>query len=435
MYSTFKKGIQKIKSISRSFFNWADSRKGFGFSFFGTTAAGINVSAENALSFPAVFACVKSISDDIASLPFKVFTKTDNGKIIAENHDQQYLISKRPNQFYSKVNYLKALISNFLLWGNAFALIIRNKASGRPISYQVLESKDVQVVKDEQNGRLVDVFYHNTKSGEIYDSMDIIHIADFTTDGIIGKSRIKIARETVAQGIGLINYASKYYRDGGALSGVVESDGHLTNEALAKAQQTFTEAFGGGDNVGGVGFLPKGMKFKQVKMSMPLTDMEYMASRKFVLEEIARIFGVPPHKIGHLEKSSFNNIHEQNMEYVQNTLLPIVTMIEEEHNAKIFTHKEEKQSFVKIELKGLLRGDIKQRSEFYTKMIDRAVLSPNDVLRLEDMPTYEGGEIRILPSNYLSIEKFDDPDFRKVAKPKKEKEIKQKKSKKNHHEN
>lgn len=414
MLKQITKTISKLNIFKRSGQSLLSTPNGkFFWNLFGSTTSGINVTPQTALSYSAVFACVKRISDDIASLPFSVYISQGENKKKGKEHDQYYLLSKRPNRHYSKTNYFKTLIANYLLWGNGYAYIIRHQNSGRPISYQILKSEQVKCHYQKNIDGTFDHYYLDYENRRVIDPEDMIHITDFSLDGVQGISRIHMQRETISQGIAAVKYASEFYERGSMLSGIVESTTNLTNEKLKQAQSTFNDNYANGEKTGTVGFLPSGMTFKPLQYSMPMTDAQYIESRKFTVEEIARIFGVPPHKIGHLEKSTFNNIEEQGREYVQDTLIPIMTLLEEEHEIKALRINERHTHSMAFDESQLLRGNAKARAELYRTLMDRATLSPNDVLRREGMPTFAGGDVRWLPLNMVPLDKFGDVEFRK----------------------
>lgn len=366
-----------------------------------------NVTPKGSLAYPVVYACVNLISSDLATMPFGVYEEKVNGSQKAFKHDQYYLLKKRPHKFYSTVQYRKALVANYLLWGNGYAKIHRNKSS-RPIAYEIIKPNQIEPLIN--NGEL---FYKNYQTGEVIHYMDMIHIADLSFDGLRGFSKISIASESIDLGKSSIEFSNDFLDNGAHLSGYIKLDSKLSAKGQKSLKKSFLGAYQGRSNTGGLGVLEQGAEYKPFEYSMPLSDAQLLESRKFQVEEIARIFNVPPHKIGHLEKSSFNNIEQQNIEYVQNTLSPISVLIEMEHDCKIFREREQNTHFTKIELKGLLRGDVKTRTEYYKAMVDRGVLSPNEIRQKEDMPTYEGGDMKILPLNFVSVENFDNPEFRK----------------------
>ena len=368
---------------------------------------GVVVSPLRSLGFSAVFACVKAITDDLSTLPTAVYVREQSGHSKDYTHDQYNLISKKPSPLYNAIEYKRTLIANFLLWGNGYAKIHRG-SNGRPTRYEILEPWKVEpfIFKSQSVGKVK--LYKNYETGEIIDSDDMIHLADLSFDGVKGMSRISIARQGIALALNAEEFGNDYYKRGAFMSGYLTIAGNLSKGARESLQESFINSYAGRENAGTIGVLEEGLDFKPYEYAMPMADAEFLDSRKFQVVDVARFFNMPPHKIGHLDKSSFNNIEQQNDEYVINTLMPIAKLFEIEHDNKVF--QDASKNFVKIELKGLLRGDIKARTEFYTKLIDRGVFSLNEVRQLEDMKSFDGGDIRILPLNYVSVDEFEGFD-------------------------
>ena len=362
---------------------------------------GANVSKNTALCFSTVYAAVNIISNDLATLPVMVMQDTADGQIRKTQHKQNYLLKKKPNPLYNAISYKRTLFANYLLWGNGYAKIHRD-GLGDPVKYEIWQPWKVDVFAVEG-----ELFYKNYETGEILHSSDIIHIADLSHDGLKGLSKIALASQSISLGMSAIDFGNKFYDKGASMSGYLKMKKKMTDpNALSKLRTDFMAQYAGRDNAGTVGILEEDTEFVPYKYAMPMSDAQVLESRKFQVEEVLRFFGLPPHKVGHLEKSSFNNIEQQNTEYVVNTLTPTARLFEIEHDTKIFSDEDAIDHFIKIELKGLLRGDIKARTELYTKMIDRGVFSPNEVRQLEDLPKYEGGDVRMLPLNFTPVENF-----------------------------
>jgi len=370
---------------------------------------GVVVSPKSSLSFSAVYGCVTLISGDLSTLPINVYKETDSGNIKQSRHPQAYLLKKQPSDLYNAVVYKRTLIANLLLWGNAYAKIHRNN-SGEITSYEILKPWTVEPYVAKMQDGSKQLVYKSYSTSEILFSDEMIHLADLSMDGIKGYSKIQVARESVSLGINATSFGDTYYKNGAFMSGYLKLTKRLNPEGREKLRSDFISQYGGKKNAGSIGILEEDTEFHPFQYAMPMSDAQFLESRKFQVEEIARFYNVPPHKIGHLEKSSFNNIEQQNTEYVVNTLMPIAKLFEIEHDSKIFIDSEKIDHYVKIELKGLLRGDIKSRSEFYKTLMDRGVYSPNEVRSLEDMTPYEGGDVRMLPLNFIPVDQFTDVD-------------------------
>lgn len=359
----------------------------------------VTVTPTTSLQASTVYACVRIIAGTIAAMPFVVHEDTPQGKRMAYEHDQFRLLKYKTGLNTSFV-FRFNLVMYYLLWGNGYAEIIRNSL-GRPIKYIIIPSWQVKV--EEFDG---EIFYQVTEESNtrIVRASNMIHLFDMSFDGIQGVSRIEFAKENIAMMISAAQFGNKFYENGTFIGGWLEFQKVLKAEDIAKYRTSWKEVNGGMNNVGDVAILDQGTKYNPHKISMPLSDAQYIESRHFQVNEIARIFNVPPHKIGDLNKSSFNNIEQQAIEFVENCIMPICVMLEQEFNSKIFRTREQNY-YTKIELKGLLRGDITSRGEYQAKMFDRGVFSINDIRTLEDMTRVENGDNRFVPLNFTTIEK------------------------------
>ena len=365
--------------------------------------SGVAVGPSTGLSFSAVYACVNLIANDLATLPINIYRETDDGNQKQPQHDQSYLLRKQPNQLYNSVVYRRTMFVNYLLWGNAYARIHRNN-QGRPTRYEILKPWEVEpYIATTTAGR--EKYYKHYTDGAIIAAEDMIHLADISYDGIKGMSKIAIARSSISLGMNATEMGDSYYKKAGMMSGFLKLKKRLQDHARKALREDFMAQYAGRDNTGSIGILEEDTEYEAFKMEMPFSDAQFLESRKFQVEEIARFFNTPPHKIGHLEKSSFNNIEQQNIEYVINTLAPISKLFEIEHDTKVFLEVTE---FIKIELKGLLRGDVAARTEYYKEMVGMGLMSLNEVRALEDMPPVAGGDIHILPLNYTTLEAFSN---------------------------
>ena len=420
----FSVAAKSIKNLATSIFSNSDTKQGAAdietrsqsltladptmWSQFitGLSRAGVHVTPQSALSFSAVFACVHRIAYDIASLPFRVYRHGETGAIVDKSHDQYFLLNKRPHRFYSYMNYCVSMIFNYLLKGNAYALIKRTD-TGRPYAYEVKNPDTIKPFITKMPNGEKELFYYDYENHEVILPEDIIHIADLTFDAVEGRSRISMARETIGMGIAAIDFGNDFYANSTMIGGYIENEKRLTPDKLSTIKNNFVKQYAGSGNSGKIAVLPEGSKFIKMGYTMPMTDAQYIQSLKFNVEQVCRLFGIQPHKIGHLEKSSFNNIEQQNIEYVENTLRPIVKIWEVEHDIKSLRISERTTHYFKKDLRALLRGDVKTRTEYYKAMFSMGY-SIDEIRELEDMPRVEGGDVRFVPMNMVPLHKAED---------------------------
>jgi HK97 family phage portal protein len=357
-----------------------------------------------AIRISAVYSCVNLIASTISSLPWVVYEDDGQTKRRATNHFSYQMLKIAPNQYITSKNYRQALLTNALLWGNGYARIIRDDVTGAPTSLMVLKSSDVTPYIFEG-----ELFYQYAKGGLIH-ADDMIHIKGIGFDGILGLSPIGTARSAFTSALGADKFGAKFFENGAMVGGYIEHPAQLTKEQFQNYSDFWESRWSGIDQAGKTAILDNGAKYHTV--TIPLADVQFIESKKFNVEDIARIFQVPPHKIGQMDRATFNNIEEQNISFVEGTILNWTTSIESEHDRKLIapTNRSGNDIYNKIELKGLLRGDIKSRTEFYTKMWDRGIFSGNDIRKLEELDGYEGGDNRYIPLNMQNINENGEPN-------------------------
>ena len=298
-------------------------------------------------------------------------------------------------------------MTHLLLWGNAYAQIIRN-GKGEIIALYPLMPDRMTVNRDEK-GKLYYEYLTSTDDVPInkettvrLSETDVLHIPGLGFDGLVGYSPIAMAKNAIGLAIAAEEYGSKFYANGAAPSGVLEHPGTLKDPT--KVRESWTETFGGSQNSHKVAVLEEGMKYTPISISP--NEAQFLETRKFQINEIARIFRVPPHMVGDLEKSSFSNIEQQSLEFVKYTLDPWVSRWEQTLIRSLLTKEEKKKYFIKFNVDGLLRGDYQSRMSGYSIGIQNGFMSPNDVRELENLdliPDEEGGNTYMVNGNMMPI--------------------------------
>ena len=367
--------------------------------FFGTSSSGKAVNEKTALQTTAVYACVRILAETIASLPFHTYRYTLNGKEKAIEHPIYYLLHSEPNPEMTSFVFRETLMSHLLLWGNAYAQIIRD-GRGRVLGlYPLLPNK--VIVNRNQHGELV---YQYEKEGQTYflRSYEVLHIPGLGFDGIIGYSPIAMAKNAVGMAIATEEYGAKFFANGANPGGVLEHPGVVKDPA--RIRESWNAVYQGSSNAHRVAVLEEGMKFQSI--GIPPEQAQFLETRKFQINEIARIFRIPPHMIGDLEKSSFSNIEQQSLEFVMYTLDPWVVRWEQAIQRALFTEKEKRQYFVKFNVDGLLRGDYQSRMNGYAVGRQNGWLSANDIRELENpnrIPEDLGGDLYLINGNMTKL--------------------------------
>ena len=374
----------------------------------GSTTSGKRVNERTSMQMTAVYSCVRILSEAVASLPLNVYRYTDNGgKEKAIDHSLFHLLHDEPNPEMSSFIFRETLMTHLLLWGNAYAQIIRN-GKGEVIALYPLMPDRMSVDRDK-NGQL---YYKYTKnnddaltmeSGSVYLSpSDVLHIPGLGFDGLVGYSPIAMAKNAIGLAIAAEEYGSKFYANGAAPSGILEHPGTLKDPA--RVRDSWNATFGGSSNSNKVAVLEEGMKYTPI--SIAPNEAQFLETRKFQINEIARIFRVPPHMLADLEKSSFSNIEQQSLEFVKYTLDPWVIRWEQALYRALLSEEEKKTVFFKFNVEGLLRGDYASRMNGYATARQNGWMSANDIRELENLdriPAELGGDLYLVNGNMLPL--------------------------------
>lgn len=386
-----------------------DSTVGSRYAFYmGGSSSGKVVTERSAMQMTAVYACVRILSEAIAGLPLHMYRyKEDGGKGKALDHPLYHLLHDEPNPEMSSFVFRETLMTHLLLWGNAYAQIIRN-GKGEIVALYPLMPNKMTVSRDE-NGQL---YYTYQKSQEelpkdnrytvILHPSDVLHIPGLGFDGLVGYSPIAMAKNAIGLAIATEEYGSKFFANGAAPSGVLEHPGTIKDPQ--RVRESWMSQFGGSANSNKIAVLEEGLKYTPISISPE--QAQFLETRKFQINEIARIFRVPPHMVGDLEKSSFSNIEQQSLEFVKYTLDPWVVRWEQSIQRTLLTSEEKKTYFVKFNVEGLLRGDYQSRMSGYATARQNGWMSANDIRELENLdriPAEDGGDLYLVNGNMLPL--------------------------------
>lgn len=385
---------------------------GSAYSFFmGGSSSGKNVNERTAMQMTAVYACVRILSEAIAGLPLHLYRYAEDGsKTKAIDHGLYSLLHDEPNPEMTSFVFRETLMTHLLLWGNSYAQIIRN-GKGEVLALYPLMPNKMQVDRDD-NGQLYYTYSRTKEEANAKDSessvklrpYDVLHIPGLGFDGLVGYSPIAMAKNAIGMAMACEEFGAKFFANGASPSGVLEHPGILKDPA--KVRDSWNAAYGGSVNSHKVAVLEEGMKYSPISISP--NEAQFLETRKFQINEIARIFRVPPHMVGDLEKSSFSNIEQQSLEFVKYTLDPWVIRWEQSLSRALFSPDEKHTYFFKFNVEGLLRGDYQSRMTGYATARQNGWMSANDIRELEDLdriPADEGGDLYLVNGNMLPLEK------------------------------
>ena len=376
--------------------------------FFGSSSAGKRVNERSAMQMTAVYSCVRILTEAVAGLPLHLYRyKEDGGKEKAIDHPLYLLLHDEPNPEMSSFVFRETLMTHLLLWGNAYAQIIRNGKGEVIALYPLMPNR--MVVDRDIHGQL---YYQYTRSTEEAPTMkgvtvnlppsDVLHIPGLGFDGLVGYSPIAMAKNAIGMAIACEEYGAKFFANGAAPGGVLEHPGTIKDPQ--RVRESWQSTFGGSGNSNKIAVLEEGMKYTPIGISPE--QAQFLETRKFQINEIARIFRVPPHMVGDLEKSSFSNIEQQSLEFVKYTLEPWLVRWEQSIQRTLFSPEEKKRYFAKFNVEGLLRGDYASRMTGYATARQNGWMSANDIRELENMdriPAEEGGDLYLINGNMLPL--------------------------------
>ncbi len=376
--------------------------------FLGGTTSGKAVTERTAMQMTAVYSCVRILAEAVAGLPLHLYRYTsDGGKEKAVDHPLYLLLHDEPNPEMSSFVFRETLMTHLLLWGNAYAQIIRN-GKGEVVALYPLMPNKMRVDRD----KLGHLYYEYQVTSEDAPTMkngtvrltpsDVLHIPGLGFDGLVGYSPIAMAKNAIGLAIATEEYGAKFFANGAAPSGVLEHPGTIKDPS--KVREAWQSQFGGSANSGKIAVLEEGMKYTPISISPE--QAQFLETRKFQINEIARIFRVPPHMVGDLEKSSFSNIEQQSLEFVKYTLDPWVVRWEQSMMRTLLLPDEKSVFFVKFNLEGLLRGDYASRMNGYAVARQNGWMSANDIRELENLdriPAELGGDLYLINGNMLPM--------------------------------
>lgn len=376
--------------------------------YYGSTTSGKPVTERTAMQITAVNACVRVLSEALASLPLHLYRYTDNGgKEKATDHPLYALLHDEPNTEMTSFTFRETLMCHLLLWGNAYAQIIRN-GKGEIIGLYPLMPNKMTVDRDEFGN----LYYEYRRTQEdapttqgsvvILKPSDVWHIPGLGFDGLIGYSPIAMAKNAIGMAVACEEYGARFFANGAAPGGVLEHPSVVKDPE--RLRKSWNAVYQGSSNSHRIAVLEEGVKYQPIGISPE--QAQFLDTRKFQINEIARLFRVPPHMVGDLEKSSFSNIEQQSLEFVKYTLDPWVVRFEQSMHRALLNEDEKQAYFFKFNVDGLLRGDYQSRMNGYAIGRQNGWMSANDIRELENLdriPADEGGDLYLINGNMLKM--------------------------------
>lgn len=365
----------------------------------GYSSSGMMVSPETALTISTVMACIRVLSEGVGSLPLDIFERSPDrkGKMTAYDHNLYELLKYQPNEKQTAMQFWEMATAHCLLRGVFYAEIKFSKptliASLEPLNPDrmtlvKLPSGRIRYDYRDEEGTLTKYFDHQ-----------LFRIEGLSLDGVRPVSLIRYARETLGLAIAAQTYGSTFFKNNGRPNGVLSHPGKVQVDARERMKQSWQEAYGGVNNAGKVALLEEGVTYHQVSLNMQ--DAQFLETRKFQRSEICALYRVPPHKVMDLERSTNNNIEHQSIEFVQDSLRPWLVRIEQALRRDLIL--EPMRYLAEFNVDGLLRGDAKTRSMYFSKALGSgggpAWMTQNEVRNKENLNPLPGGDELPQPIN------------------------------------
>jgi len=368
--------------------------------FFAPSSSGKQVTEKNAMQSAAVYACVRVIAETVASLPLHLYRHVEEGKRRDTLHPLYFLLHDSPNPEMTSFIFRETLMTHLLLWGNAYAQIVRN-GHGEIIGLYPLMPDKMQVSRAETDELIY--LYQSGMKNIAFRREEILHIPGLGFDGLLGYSPIAMARNAIGMSMATEEFGASFFQNGAAPGGILEHPGILKDPS--KVRESWNELFKGSGNANKVAVLEEGMTYKQI--GIPPNEAQFLETRKYQTEEICRIYRVPPHLVADLDKATFSNIEHQSISFVVHTIRPWLVWLEQAMNKALLYPAERQRYFIEFNVDGLLRGDYESRMRGYATARQNGWMSANDIRRLENMnliPKEEGGDLYLINGNMTKLE-------------------------------
>lgn len=371
----------------------------------------ISVRGKGALKVDTVYACIRIRSESVAKLPLKVYQENDYGIKKQSKHYVAQLLKLRPNPFMSAYDFWKTVEVQNCLYGNAFVNIEFDQKTGKPIGLWPIDYSKVKIYVDDDTGvsgvmqpksklwYVVDLGYEQRKIPDY----EMLHFkGGLTVNGIVGLSPLEQLRASIENQAQANDFVNKFYKQGLQVKGLVQYIGDLSEDKKQEFRKKFEEMTSGLKNAHRIALMPIGYKFEPIAIS--LQDAQFLENTQLTIRQIAAAFGIKMHQLNDLSRATYHNTSEQQNEFYQDTLLPILTAYEQELTYKLFLDGEiENGFFVRFNADAILRADIKSRYEAYRTAIQSGFMTPNEVRELEERPTKEGGDQLIVNGNMVPL--------------------------------
>lgn len=368
------------------------------------TSSGVPVTTASSMTVPALWACIRVLAESVAQLPLVLHERMDNnGRQRAEAHPLYRLLHDLPNPDMTSFQLRETLMVHLLTWGNAYCEIVWTR-SGQVESIWPIPPDRITVERLPNGGPIIYDVWTDPENGRPPDRLPayrVWHIAGMGFNGLVGFNPLRTHMENIGLALATREYGARFFGNGARPGVILKHPGTLSDEAYERLKASFNDAHEGLSNAHRTKILEEGMDFATV--GVPPEEAQFLGTRQFQTEEIARIYRVPPHMIGDLSKATFSNIEHQGMEFAVHTLGPWLVRWEQTILRDLMAGSERQRFFPEFIVAGLMRGDTQSRYEAYQKAVQGGWMSPNDVRMLENLPPIPNGDIYLMPLNMAPL--------------------------------
>ena len=373
------------------------------------SVSGENVTEATALTYSAVWNAVSLISGTIGALPLHLMQRKGKIKNIVDDRKLYRVMHDQANEYMTAMAFREVLMAHVLTWGNGYAEKVRNGYGEVIELWPITPNRIMPFMQGDE------LFYRikmPLSADVILPRDNVLHVPGLGFDGFQGYSVIAMARKSIGLGMAMETFGAMYFGSGTHPGVIVSHPSQLSEQGSRNLQDSLVKEYSGLGKAHRLLLLEEGMKVE--KWGIPPDDSQFLESRQFQIPEVARWFNLPPHKLKDLTRSSFSNIESEQISFVTDSILPWLVRLEANYNMQLLTTSDKSLSgygrlYFKHIVEGLLRGDAASRSAFYTVMLDKGVMSINEVREKEDMDPVKGGDIHLVPMNMTTLENAGKP--------------------------
>jgi len=366
--------------------------------------SGVRVNEESALRYTAVYACVRVLSETLASLPLHIYQKRPTGgKDRAYDHPLYEILHSSPNEEMPSVTWRETMMGHILTSGNCYAEITHN-GRGNVVSLYPIPWTQIRPIRNKV-ARVIEYELTDRNQTEIIPAEKILHIPGLGFDGIMGYSPIRMAMEAIGLGLAAESFGARFFGKGTHLGGIIEHPEGMSDKAYERLKKSFAEEYQGLQNSHSTIILEEGAKFS--KLGIPPEEAQFLETRKFQRSEIAGIYRVPPHMIADLDRATFSNIEHMSLEFLMYTMRPWIYRWEQYLNWKLLTPMERQLGFfAEFAVTALLRGDTKSQAEALNMARQNGVVNADEWREMIGMNPQPGGtgKVYLVNGNMISAE-------------------------------